>query len=91
MMRWLAALSIVALLFCGASPIDAASAPANYDAFGVTLLERLTQTTSSENVFISPVSIGVAQKRADTVDAAELLRAKAPRVVGHLAAFHGVN
>jgi len=59
-MRWLAALSIVALLFCGASPIDAASAPANYDAFGVTLLERLTQTTSSENVFISPVSIGVA-------------------------------
>ena len=43
-----------ALCLLGAAP------PANYNAFGVAVLQRLGAQSQSENVFISPVSIGVA-------------------------------
>jgi len=34
--------------------------PANYDAFGIKALRRLSASAPGENVFISPLSIGVA-------------------------------
>ena len=34
--------------------------PANYDAFGIALLQRLAPQNKNGNVFISPVSIGMA-------------------------------
>ena len=37
-----------------------AAAPANYNAFGITVLQRLDAQSQLGNVFISPVSIGVA-------------------------------
>jgi serine protease inhibitor len=48
----LAALAAVSLL--GATP------PANYNAFGVAMLQRLSAQSHDANVFISPVSLGVA-------------------------------
>jgi serine protease inhibitor len=36
------------------------AAPANYNAFGIGLLQRLSTQSRDENVFISPVSLGVA-------------------------------
>ncbi len=37
-----------------------AAAPANYNAFGIAVLQRLAAQSRNENVFISPVSLGVA-------------------------------
>jgi len=50
----------LALLFGSGSAATASGATANYDAFGIALLGRLAQAQPSANVFISPVSIGVA-------------------------------
>ena len=36
------------------------SAPVNYNAFGISALQRLSAPSKTQNVFISPVSIGVA-------------------------------
>ena len=52
---------LLALLLGGGSSSSAATAkPANYDAFGIGLLQRLASSQANDNVFISPVSIGVA-------------------------------
>ncbi|HTA38951.1 MAG TPA: serpin family protein [Candidatus Acidoferrales bacterium] len=57
----LALAGLLALLLGAGSSSSAATAkPANYDAFGMGLLRRLTGAQPSTNVFISPVSIGVA-------------------------------
>lgn len=45
----------------GAAP---AIKPANYDAFGIAMLQRLAARAPNQNVFISPVSIGVALSMA---------------------------
>lgn len=50
-----AALTLV--LCAGAAP---ATAPINYNAFGIAALQRLSAQSKTDNVFISPVSIGVA-------------------------------
>jgi serine protease inhibitor len=51
----------LALILGGSASSSAATAnAANYDAFGVGLLQRLASGQSADNVFISPVSIGVA-------------------------------
>ena len=42
---------------CGAAP---KAGPVNYNAFGITALQRLGAESKNQNVFISPVSIGVA-------------------------------
>lgn len=52
MQRSLALMAAVALL--GAAP------PANYNAFGISVLARLAPSARNSNVFISPVSLGVA-------------------------------
>jgi len=38
--------------------------PANYDAFGIALLQRLAPQAKNQNVFISPLSIGMALSMA---------------------------
>ena len=48
------------ILAVGSSSSAATEKPANYDAFGIGLLQRLASTQANDNVFISPVSIGVA-------------------------------
>lgn len=40
--------------------VGAAAPPPGYDAFGLALLQRLSAPSRERNVFISPVSIGVA-------------------------------
>jgi serpin B len=53
--------SLLALILgAGSSSSAAAAKSANYDAFGIELLQRLASAPSNGNVFISPVSIGVA-------------------------------
>ena len=52
MRRLLAAIATICLL--GATP------PANYNAFGIAVLQRLAAQAHNQNVFISPVSLGVA-------------------------------
>jgi serpin B len=48
----------LALALCaGAAP---RTAPVNYNAFGIAALQRLSAQSKTANVFISPVSIGVA-------------------------------
>ncbi|MHB8433077.1 MAG: serpin family protein [Candidatus Tyrphobacter sp.] len=37
-----------------------AAAPANYNAFGIAVLQRLAGQSHAENVFLSPVSLGIA-------------------------------
>jgi serine protease inhibitor len=61
-MRYTFALAALLALILGAgSSSSAATAkPANYDAFGIGLLQRLASGQPDDNVFISPVSIGVA-------------------------------
>jgi len=49
----------VLALSCLTSASPSAS-PANYNAFGVALLQRLATDSKSGNVFISPASIGIA-------------------------------
>lgn len=52
----------LALVLCaGAAPT---TVPANYNAFGIGLLARLSAESKTQNVFISPVSIGVALSMA---------------------------
>ncbi len=52
---------LLALIASGGSSSSAATEkPANYDTFGIGLLRRLASEQPSDNVFISPVSIGVA-------------------------------
>jgi serine protease inhibitor len=55
-MRRLLALAVASALL-GAGP---SAAPVNYNAFGVTVLQRLSSQSHDGNVFISPVSLGVA-------------------------------
>lgn len=61
-MRYGLALGALLTLTLGVgSPSSAATEkPANYDAFGIGLLQRLASTQANDNVFVSPVSIGVA-------------------------------
>ena len=54
--------SIAALvLLTGAAP---KVAPVNYDAFGIAILQHAARESKTDNVFISPVSIGVALSMA---------------------------
>lgn len=49
--------AVLALALCaGAAP----TTPVNYNAFGIAALTRLSAESTTQNVFISPVSIGVA-------------------------------
>lgn len=50
--------SVVAVL--GAPVLLGATTPSNYDVFGIDVLQRLVRQSPKSNVFISPVSIGVA-------------------------------
>ncbi len=61
MKRWMALSA--ALLCLGASAPAPSLHPANFDAFGITLLQQLA-SPANENVFISPLSIGVALSMA---------------------------
>jgi serpin B len=61
MKRWPAL--TVALLCLGVSAPAPSPRPANFDAFGITLLQRLA-SRANENVFISPLSIGIALSMA---------------------------
>ncbi len=47
------------LVLCAAAALFGA-APANYNAFGVAALQKLAAHSGNSNVFISPVSLGVA-------------------------------
>jgi serpin B len=38
--------------------------PANYDSFGITVLQAASRASKTDNIFISPVSIGVAMAMA---------------------------
>jgi serpin B len=60
MKRWL----IFALALATLSAAAPAPKPANYDGFGIALLQRLTPQAKNQNVFISPLSIGVALSMA---------------------------
>jgi serine protease inhibitor len=63
MKYFVASACILAVLLPGGSAPAAtkpAAKAANYDAFGLALLRRLAAAQPSENVFISPVSIGTA-------------------------------
>lgn len=60
MRRWFALSAALAFLG-GASP---ALQPANYDTFGIALLQRLSAQAKNQNVFISPLSIGMALSMA---------------------------
>ena len=51
---------MVLLAGVGSSSSAATAKAANYDAFGIGLLQRLASTQANDNVFISPVSIGIA-------------------------------
>ncbi len=61
-MRYGLALGVLLTLILGVGSSSSAATekPANYDAFGIGLLQRLASTQANDNVFISPVSIGVA-------------------------------
>ena len=61
MKRWTAL--TVALLCLGVSAPAPSPRPANFDAFGITLLQRLA-SRANENVFISPLSKGIALSMA---------------------------
>lgn len=56
MKRWL---SFAAVLGC-LSAAAPAPKPVNYDAFGIALLQKLAPQAKNGNVFLSPVSIGMA-------------------------------
>ncbi len=60
MKRWFALLPLLASL-TAATP---APKPANYDAFGIALLQRLAPQAKNANIFISPLSIGMALSMA---------------------------
>jgi len=60
MKRWL----ILAVAFATLSAAAPAPAPANYDAFGIALLQKLAPQARNQNVFISPLSIGMALSMA---------------------------
>lgn len=60
MKRWLVFAAALACLG-GAAP---ALKPANYDAFGIALLQKLVPQAKNQNVFISPLSIGMALSMA---------------------------
>jgi len=60
MKRWLALASAAACLTAAAPAVK----PANYDAFGIALLQRLVPQAKNANVFISPLSIGMALSMA---------------------------
>jgi serpin B len=60
MKRWLIFAAVLACL-SGAAP---APKPANYDAFGIALLQKLVPQAKNQNVFISPLSIGMALSMA---------------------------
>jgi len=60
MKRWLIFAGALVCL-SGAAP---APKPANYDAFGIALLQKLVPQAKNQNVFISPLSIGMALSMA---------------------------
>lgn len=49
-----------ALALAATLSLLAATPPANYNAFGIAVLQRLAAQAHNQNVFISPVSLGVA-------------------------------
>ncbi|HEY9179621.1 MAG TPA: serpin family protein, partial [Candidatus Baltobacteraceae bacterium] len=51
------AVCLTLAICAGATPKPA---PVNYNAFGISALQRLSAQSKNENVFISPLSIGVA-------------------------------
>src|SRR5947209_1135146 len=53
-----------ALIGCAGAATPSAAKPANYDAFGVALLQKLNAQAKGQNVFLSPLSIGVALSMA---------------------------
>lgn len=61
MKRIAACLALTACSSAGAAP---SATPVNYNAFGFAALARLTAHSKTHNVFISPVSIGVALSMA---------------------------
>jgi serpin B len=61
MKRW-AALTAAVLCLAASAPAPP-PVPANFDAFGITLLQRLASPANG-NVFISPLSIGIALSMA---------------------------
>ena len=60
MKRWL----ILAFALGTLSAAAPAPKPANYDAFGFALLQKLAPQAKNQNVFISPLSIGMALSMA---------------------------
>jgi serpin B len=60
MKRWA---SLAAAVLCLGASTPSAPPPANFDAFGITLLQRLA-SRANENVFVSPLSIGIALSMA---------------------------
>src|ERR1044071_1154142 len=60
MKRWLILAGALATLSAAAP----APAPAHYDAFGIALLQKLAPQAANQNVFISPLSIGMALSMA---------------------------
>ncbi|HEX5275530.1 MAG TPA: serpin family protein [Candidatus Rubrimentiphilum sp.] len=60
MKRWL----ILAFVLGTLSAAAPAPKPANYDAFGFALLQKLAPQAKNQNVFISPLSIGMALSMA---------------------------
>lgn len=60
MKRWL----VFALLMGSLSGAAPAPKAANYNAFGIALLQRLAPEAKNQNVFISPLSIGMALSMA---------------------------
>ena len=53
-----------ALALTGLSAAAPAPKPADYDAFGIALLQHLAPQAKNQNVFISPLSIGMALSMA---------------------------
>jgi serpin B len=60
MKRWL----ILAAALGTLSAAAPAPKPANYDAFGIALLQKLAPQAKNRNVFLSPLSIGMALSMA---------------------------
>ena len=60
MKRWL----ILAAALGALSAAAPAPKPANYDAFGIALLQKLAPQAKNQNVFISPLSVGMALSMA---------------------------
>jgi serine protease inhibitor len=60
-MRQLVVSIAAVLLLAGAAP---KIAPVNYDAFGISVLQQAVRASKTDNIFLSPVSIGMAMSMA---------------------------